>query len=118
MKQTRCVIESASTRFHGWDEHTQVFFEGGWISSAPALLFSRPSFNEIAVYEAGEQGSYRYPAAPVTQSWPYQEEAKHFLQCLRDGTEFDSAGKDSLIDVGIFETIYQQFIQKAKGRTE
>jgi predicted dehydrogenase len=118
VKQTRCVIESASTRFHGWDEHTQVYFEGGWIRSTPALLFSRPSFNEIEVYEAGETGCYRYPAAPVSQSWHYQEEAKHFLQCLRDGTEFDSPGKDSLLEVEIFETVYQQFIQQAKTRTE
>jgi predicted dehydrogenase len=118
VKQTRCVIESASTRFHGWDEHTQVFFEGGWIRSAPALLFSRPSSNAIEVYESGEQGGYRYPAAPVSQSWHYQEEAKHFLQCLRDGKEFDSPGKDALLDVGIFESIYQQFIEKAKKRTE
>ena len=117
VKQTRCVIESASTRFHGWDEHTQIFFEGGWIRSAPALLFARPSVNEIEVYEAGEQGGYHYPTAPVSKSWHYQDEVKHFLQCLRDGTEFDSPGKDSLLDVGIFETIYQQFIQTVKGRT-
>jgi predicted dehydrogenase len=114
VRGTRCAIESASTRFHGWDEHTQVFFEGGWIRSAPALLFFRPSFNEIEVYEAGEQGGYRYPSAPVSQSWHYQEEAKHFLRCLRDGTEFDSPGKDSLIDVGVFEAIYQQFIRRRK----
>ena len=111
IKGTRCVIESASTRFHGWDEHTQLFFEGGWIRSAPALLFSRPSSNEIEVYEAGEHAGYHYPASPVNNSWHYQNEAKHFLECLREGAQFDSPGTDALLDVGIFENIYEKFIQ-------
>jgi len=111
IKGTRCVIESATTRFHGWDEHTQIFFEGGWIRSAPALLFSRPSANEIEVYEAGEHAGYHYPVSPVNNSWHYQNEAKHFLECLREGTEFDSPGTDALLDVGIFENIYEKFIQ-------
>lgn len=113
VKGTRCVIESASTRFHGWDENIQLFFEGGWIRSAPGLLFSRPSVNELEVYEAGEQGGIRYPAYPITDLWHYRNEAKHFLECLRSGTEFDSPGRDALLDVVIFEKIYELFIKNA-----
>jgi predicted dehydrogenase len=114
IKGVRCVIESASTKFHGWDENLQVFFEGGWIRSTPGLLFSRPSTNEIEVYESGENGGIRYPATPVNQSWHYRTEAEHFLQCLQTRTEFDSPGSDALIDVGIFETIYQKFMHSSK----
>ena len=114
IKGVRCVIESASTKFHGWDENLQVFFEGGWIRSTPGLLFSRPSTNEIEVYESGENGGIRYPATPVNQSWHYRAEAEHFLQCLQTGTEFDSPGSDALIDVGIFENIYQKFMHSSK----
>jgi len=114
IKGVRCVIESASTKFHGWDENLQVFFEGGWIRSTPGLLFSRPSTNEIEVYESGENGGIRYPATPVNQSWHYRAEAEHFLQCLQTGTEFDSPGSDALIDVGIFENIYQKFMHSPK----
>jgi predicted dehydrogenase len=114
IKGVRCVIESASTKFHGWDENLQVFFEGGWIRSTPGLLFSRPSTNEIEVYESGENGGIRYPATPVNQSWHYRAEAEHFLQCLQTGTEFDSPGSDALIDVRIFENIYQKFMHSPK----
>jgi predicted dehydrogenase len=114
IKGVRCVIESASTKFHGWDENLQVFFEGGWIRSTPGLLFSRPSTNEIEVYESGENGGIRYPATPVNQSWHYRAEAEHFLRCLQAGIEFDSPGSAALIDVGIFETIYQKFIHRSK----
>ena len=114
IKGVRCVIESASTKFHGWDENLQVFFEGGWIRSTPGLLFSRPSTNEIEVYESGENGGIRYPATPVNQSWHYRAEAEHFLQCLQTGSEFDSPGSDALIDVRIFENIYQKFMHSPK----
>jgi predicted dehydrogenase len=114
IKGVRCVIESASTKFHGWDENLHVFFEGGWIRSTPGLLFSRPSTNDIEVYESGENGGIHYPATPVSQSWHYRAEAEHFLQCLQTGTEFDSPGSDALIDVGIFETIYQKFMHSSK----
>ncbi|HTD17140.1 MAG TPA: Gfo/Idh/MocA family oxidoreductase [Chthoniobacterales bacterium] len=114
IKGVRCVIESASTRFHGWDENLHLFFEGGWIRSAPGLLFSRPSTNEIEVYEAGNNAGIHYPGAPVNQSWHYRAEAEHFLECLQTGVEFDSPGSDALIDVGIFENIYQKFMHSSK----
>jgi predicted dehydrogenase len=114
IKGVRCVIESASTKFHGWDENLHLFFEGGWIRSTPGLLFSRPSTNEIEVYESGETAGIRYPGAPVNQLWHYRAEAEHFLECLQTGIEFDSPGSDALIDVGIFENIYQKFMHNSK----
>jgi predicted dehydrogenase len=114
IKGVRCVIESASTNFHGWDENLHLFFQGGWIRSTPGLLFSRPSTNEIEVYESGENAGIRYPAAAVNQSWHYRAEVEHFLECLQTGTEFDSPGLDALIDVRIFETIYQKFMHSSK----
>ncbi|WDR03511.1 hypothetical protein PSQ19_05300 [Devosia algicola] len=41
---TRVSLESAQTRFHGWDEHTQVYFEGvGACPLAGAVRQSRPA---------------------------------------------------------------------------
>jgi predicted dehydrogenase len=76
----------------------------------PSPLSSRPSFNEIEIYEAGKNASYRYPVSPVNDSWHYREEAKHFLECVRDGTEFESNGNDALLDVTTFERIYEKFV--------
>ena len=38
----RCVVESAYSKFHAWEEHTQIYFEGGWLkTAAPALHAQR-----------------------------------------------------------------------------
>jgi predicted dehydrogenase len=114
IKGIRCLIESASTSFHGWDENIHLFFEGGWIKSVPGLLFSQPSTNEIEVYESGEKAALCYPGSPVSQSWHYRAEAEHFLKSLQSGAEFDSPGSDALLDVTVFENIYQKFIHTSK----
>ena len=28
----RSTLETATSKFHGWDEQTQIYFEGGWLS--------------------------------------------------------------------------------------
>jgi predicted dehydrogenase len=31
MNGTRAVVESAYMKYHAWEEHTQIYFEGGWL---------------------------------------------------------------------------------------
>jgi len=33
---TRAILESGYTKFHGWDEHTQIYFDGGLAQNASA----------------------------------------------------------------------------------
>jgi predicted dehydrogenase len=110
---TRCVIESGKTQFHSWEEHTQIYFEGGWVRAWPNALFAQPSYCQVEVYEGGESASYRYPVPHPLSAWHYREEAAHFLSCLKTGSPFDSSGEDALLDVSIFEEIYQRHINAA-----
>lgn len=110
---TRCVIESGKTQFHGWEEQTQIYFEGGWVRAWPNPLFAQPSYCQVEIYEGGESASYQYPVPQPLSAWHYREEAAHFLSCLKNGLPFDSSGEDALLDVSIFEEIYQRHLSAA-----
>jgi len=111
----RAVVESAYTRFHGWEEHTQVYFEGGWLrTQAPALMQKEQSAT-VEVYRAAEDGR---PAQRTEEfappAWSYREEAKAFLAGVRSGEPFPSSAADTLHDVRLFEEVYRAFL-RAKG---
>ncbi len=108
----RAIVESASSRFHAWDEHTQIYFEGGWIQVWPAPMFSKPSYSKLEVYEGAEIATYHYPVAMPQSVWHYREEARHFLECLESGEKFRSSGEDTAIDVWINEEIYKRHVQE------
>ena len=104
----RCVIESGRTKFHSWEEHTQIYFEGGWIHVWPKGLFVKPQYSHVELYEGGETASYQYPVPKASALWHYREEAAHFLSCLKNGVPFESSGEDALLDVWVFEEIYKR----------
>jgi predicted dehydrogenase len=108
----RSVIESAYTRFHGWEEHTQIYFEGGWLRTEAPPLMQKEQSATVEVYRAGRDGQ---PAQRVEEfarpAWSYREEAKHFLLCVRSGEAFASPASDTLADVRLFEEVYRRWLQ-------
>ncbi|MBV9674510.1 MAG: Gfo/Idh/MocA family oxidoreductase [Verrucomicrobia bacterium] len=108
----RAIVESASSRFHAWDEHTQIYFEGAWVHVWPASMFSKPSYSKLEVYEGGEIATYHYPVTMPQSVWHYREEARHFLECLDTGENFRSSGEDTAIDVWLNEEIYKRHVQE------
>jgi len=109
---TRAVVESGGVSYHGWEEHTQLYFPNGWVRvSSPPLLLKNVSAS-VEVYRAGEAQEVRHPIS-VPYSWSYQREAEHFIQCVQSGQPFRSSGEDALTDVRLFEQIYRRFMEKA-----
>jgi predicted dehydrogenase len=106
----RCVIESGRTKYHSWEEHTQIYFEGGWIHAWPQGPFVQPQYSRVEIYQGGETASYQYPVPKASSVWHYREEAAHFLFCLKNGAPFDSSGEDALLDAWTFEEIYKKHI--------
>jgi len=110
----RTVIESGSVAYHGWEEHTQVYFQRGWVrtSAPPLLLRNVPA--TVEVYRA-DQG------APAARSdlfpaegwrWSYKEEVRHFLECLLKDQPFRSPAEDAFTDVRLLEEIYRRFVER------
>lgn len=109
----RTVIESAYSQFHAWDEHTQIFFEGGWLKTEAPPLMQKEQPATVEIYRANKKSAQpellRKFAEPV---WSYREEAKHFLSCLKSGEPFRSSAEDTLHDVRLLEEIYRVFINR------
>jgi len=104
----RAVVESAYTRFHAWEEHTTVYFEGGWLRTAAPPLMQKQATATVEVYRAAHDGAPpRAIQEFVPPAWSYREEAKHFLAQVRCGEAFRSSGEDTLTDVRLCEEIYQ-----------
>jgi predicted dehydrogenase len=107
----RAVVESAYTRFHGWEEHTQLYFEGGWLRTQAPPLMQKEQSATVEVYRAARDGR---PAQRTEEfappAWSYREEAKHFLTGVRSGAPFTSSADDTLADVRLFEEIYRRWL--------
>jgi predicted dehydrogenase len=117
---TRCLLESGRLRYHRWDEHTQVYFEQGWLHTwAPPLLL-RNAVAEVEVYRSGDptaqdpaaaMHTYTRPLPEPRWSWAYKREDEHFVSRLLSGEPFDSPADDTLADVRVFESIFRTWLQ-------
>jgi len=115
----RCVLETGRLAYHRWDEHVQVYFDGGWILTWAPPLLVRNTTAEVEIYRggAGVLDSTRFPGVqhsvsrPIPEprgSWAYRREAEHFIERLLSGEPFDSEGADTRTDVRLFEEIYRR----------
>ena len=108
---TRAIIESGSIAYHGWDEHTQIYFQQGWIKTGapPLLLKNMPATVEI--YRATPSRQIQNLIPEAGWSWAYKREMQHFLTSILDNKPFRSPAEDTLTDVRIFEDIYRLFVE-------
>lgn len=109
----RATLESGWVAYHAWDEHTQVYFDRGWIRTEAPPLLQRNQCASVEVYRS-DKGFHQVRHFPLTGwTWSYKEELRHFVECLRTGTPFRSPASDALADVQTFETIYRRFLKLA-----
>jgi predicted dehydrogenase len=108
----RATLETGSLSHYRWDEHTQVYFRHGWVTTwaPPLLLRNQPA--EVEVYRAGETQEFTRPIPKPGWTWSYKREAEHFIEGVRAGTPFRSSGQDTLTDVRLFEEIYRSFLKQ------
>jgi len=108
----RAVVESGYTSFHAWEEHTQIYFQGGWLrTQAPALMLKETPAT-VEVYRAAHDGLAACGEPGIRcPTWSYREEARHFLQCVRSGQPFRSSAEDTFHDVKLYEEIYRGFLK-------
>ncbi len=108
---TRCTVESAYTSFHGWEEHTQIYFKNGWLRTEAPPLMQKNVPATVELYRPAKDGkSAQLIKEYASPQWSYREEAAAFLKCVRSGEAFPSSAEDTLHDVRLFESIYRQFV--------
>jgi len=107
----RTVIESGSISYHGWEEHTQVYFQGGWIrtEAPPLLLRNVPA--TVEVYRGNGQDKTTTAVFPQGgREWSYKAEMRHFVECCLSGEAFRSPASDTISDVKTFEEVYRKHL--------
>jgi predicted dehydrogenase len=106
------VIESGWVEYQGWDEHTQLYFDKGWVrtDAPPLLLRNVPA--TVEVYRgAGEEKTCTQSFPAGGRNWSYKEEARQFVECVRSGAPFRSPASDALEDVRVLEQIYRKHVE-------
>ena len=106
------VIESGAVAYHGWEEHTQLYFEGGWIRTEAPPLLLRGVPATVEVYRGNGPDkvlSQTFPAGG--REWSYKAEMRQFAECVRTGAPFRSPASDTIEDVRTFEAIYRRHVE-------
>ena len=116
MAGVRVTLETGRVSHYRWDEHTQIYFEDGWVHTwaPPLLLKNTPA--EVEIYRAGEIQEISRPIPKPNWTWAYRREAEHFIENVRNDILFRSSGEDTLTDVQLFEDIYRMFLEQRQGR--
>jgi predicted dehydrogenase len=114
---TRATIESGHVAYNGWEEHTQIYFQKGWIKacSPPLLLKNVPASVEVYRAEPSPQVQHLLPDPPW--SWSYLRELEHFVAAILEDRPFRSAADDTMTDVRFFEDVYRQFARQHQQPT-
>ena len=110
MAGTRVVLETGRLSHYRWDEHTQVYFENGWVQTwAPPLLLKQVPA-DVEIYRGGKVQNFSRPIPQPSWTWSYKREAEHFVQSVRSGESFRATAEDTRTDVRLFEEIFHMFL--------
>jgi predicted dehydrogenase len=108
MAGIRAVLEAGSLDHHDWDEHTQVYFQGGWVHAFSPPLLVPSTQAQVECYTGGDNPATTSPVAEPRDAWAFREEARHFVHSVIAGTDFESGARDTLTDVRVFEEIFRR----------
>ena len=112
MDGVRAVLESGKLLYHRWDEHTQVYFQEGWVKTWAPPLLHKGLPAEVEIYRGGASHSTERPLPEDRWSWSYRREAEQFVHCVQTDSPFRSSGEDTLTDVRLFEEIYRVYLEE------
>jgi predicted dehydrogenase len=114
MAGVRVTLETGGISHYRWDEHSQIYFEHGWVHTwaPPLLLKNTPA--DVEIYRAGNVQEFVHPVPKPRWTWSYHREAEHFVANVQTDEPFRSSGEDTLTDVRLFEEIFQIFVDQRK----
>jgi len=97
-------------KHHGFDEHLALYFEKGFmkIETPPPLLAQVPA--KVTVHY-GEQN--KTVQLHSDWDWSFRRQALHFIECIRNGVQPLTDGRDAAKDIGIVEDIFKAHIAAA-----
>jgi len=114
MAGVRVTLETGGISHYRWDEHSQIYFQHGWVHTwaPPLLLKNTPA--DVEIYRAGNDQEFMRPVPKPRWTWSYRREAEYFVKNVRSEEPFRSSGEDTLTDVRLFEEIFKIFAEQHK----
>lgn len=94
-------------KHHGFDEHLTLYFEKGFIriETPPPLLAQVPAKVVVHYGERSETAEFH-----SDWDWSFRRQAKHFIECVRDGKPPLTDGRDAAKDVEVVEGVFKAHI--------
>jgi predicted dehydrogenase len=105
---TTVSLEAGGISRNVWDEETKLYFRDGWVEILTPSPLAHNIPAKVQVYRAGKVQELREPMAPWT--WAFRRQAEHFVQCVNEGLEPRSSGRDSLRDLELLEGIFRMHL--------
>lgn len=93
-----------------WDEEVVIYFQRGWIKLKVVPPLLRNVASQIVVCINDKKIEYPFTG----WGWSFENQAKHFLDCLIDDKEPISSGYDSCKDLEVLELMYESYKYKKK----
>jgi predicted dehydrogenase len=103
-------VAGGGTRSHQWEEETHFYFEQGWVKLFTPSPLNRQARGRVELYHSADNkaGERREILPPL--GWAFQRQADHFIECVREGREPTSSGRDTLEDMRVMEEIFRKMV--------
>jgi predicted dehydrogenase len=110
----RGVLEAGGARsisHHGWDEHTQLYFDHGWVRVDGAPLQARQA-SAVEIYRTRPSVESTRPVPDGVWTSAYAREVDAFLMSVSSGEPFITSSSDAAEDVRLVEEVYRSWLSK------
>lgn len=106
------TLEAGTLSGGYWDEVIKIYFRHGWveIKTPPPFLMNVPA--EVSICKAGIQK--QVISSKAAWEWSFRKADEHFLDCIINGWEPRSSGKDALEDLRVMEAVFKKYLQLDK----
>lgn len=102
-----CTLEMAPYGLKNrWEEYYKICFEGGKIDLSLPAPMARQRAGDLRVYKSSGKNSDSLPQSmepKLPQKWAFLEQARHFVECLKEEKPTISPAKEGVKDLEISE---------------
>jgi predicted dehydrogenase len=102
---------------HRWEEFYKICFDGGKIDLQIPAPMGRQRAGDVVIYKGAGFGNNNEPQAirpMLPQRWAFREQARHFVECIREGKPTIAPAAEAIKDLEVSEQ-YIRCILASRG---
>jgi len=115
-----CTLEMASYGLRNrWEEFYKICFDGGKIDLQIPVPMGRQRAGDVVIYKGSGFGNNNEPQAirpMLPQRWAFREQARHFVECIREGKPTIAPAAEAIKDLEVSEQ-YIRCILASRGES-